>query len=269
MRTIDLNCDLGEDDSEVGRSTDSCLLRLVSSINLACGGHAGSPSRVDELIRESLPLRLGIGAHPAYPDRHSFGRRVMPLSMSQLLESLCEQISLVAEISGSHGTSLQHVKPHGALYHQASHDSETANCVVLAILRSAPGAIVVGPFDSCLLTCAAASGLTVAAEGFADRRYCSDGTLVPRSAPNALINDPVEAARQAARLSLEEPIVSDSRSQIVVPCDTICLHSDSPDAVSLAQAVRHSLNDLRIVVQPLIPQPENPRDPGRPRPRCS
>jgi UPF0271 protein len=269
MRTIDLNCDLGEDDSEVGKSTDSSLLRLVSSINLACGGHAGSPGRIEELIRESIPLRLGIGAHPSYPDRHSFGRQVMSLPMLQLLDSLCEQISLVAELCRRQGTSLKHVKPHGALYHRASHDYETASCVVKAIARSAPGTIVVGPANSCLLTSAVAAGLPVAAEGFADRRYRSDGRLLPRSDSNALITDPLDAARQTARLSLGESIESDSLSQILVPCDTICLHSDSPGAVLLAQAIRQSLNDLGIAVQPLSPQPENRRDPERLQHRCS
>ena len=254
MLTIDLNCDLGEDESPAGKQTDSALLPFVTSINIACGGHAGSETRIEELIREAMPSGIGIGAHPGYADRATFGRTALKLSPLELIESLSQQISLVAGIARRLGTSLQHVKPHGALYHQASTDFGTADCVIQAIQQASPLTAVMGMAGCVLLTMAAAEGLQILTEGFADRRYQADGTLVPRTQPNAVITDLHEAAQQAFCLTSGGSVQTVEGTPLVVPCETICIHSDSPGAVDTARAIRSLLNQQGIRLRPPIPQ---------------
>jgi len=221
MRSIDLNADLGE-----GGSEDAVLLTLVTSANIACGGHAGS----DEIMRRSIELALAsgvkIGAHPGYEDRANFGRREMELPLEMVTDLVARQ---VAKLAGFTGGRLHHVKPHGALYNQSDRDSELAAAVVAGVKRISPDMILYAPPAGKLAAAGRAAGLTVMAEGFADRRYRPDGSLVPRTEPGAVITDIDEAVAQALELA---------RGGLI---DTICVHGDGAHAVEMLRAIRGAL----------------------------
>ncbi len=221
MRSIDLNVDLGE-----GGSEDTTLLTLVTSCNIACGGHAGS----NEIMRSSIDLALAsgvaIGAHPGYEDRENFGRREINLPLDAVTDLVARQ---VGKLAGFAGGQLHHVKPHGALYNQADRNSELAAAVVAGVKKISPHLILYAPPAGKLAAASRAAGLTVMAEGFADRRYRADGSLVPRSEPGAVITDIGEAVEQA---------LEHARSGLI---ETICVHGDGAHAVEMLRAIREAL----------------------------
>jgi len=221
MRSIDLNADLGE-----GGSEDGMLLTLVTSANIACGGHAGS----DEIMRRSIDLALAagvkIGAHPGYEDRENFGRREMDLPLAMVTDVVAHQVE---KLAGFTDGQLHHVKPHGALYHQADRNSELAAAVVAGVKRITPDLILYAPPAGKLAAAGRAAGLTVMPEGFADRLYRPDGSLVPRTEPGAVITDIAEAVAQALKLA---------RGGLI---ETLCVHGDGAHAVEMLRAIRMAL----------------------------
>ena len=227
MVRIDLNADLGE-----GEPCDAELLKVVTSCNIACGGHAGDASSMRDTVEAALGRQVAIGAHPSYPDRQGFGRRSQFLAGDDLLSSLGRQIEALREIAGQCGAELRHVKPHGALYNDAARDAELAAIVVAATLQAAPGASLVGLPNSELETEAKRRGLSFVAEGFIDRAYQSDGQLKPRSEPGAVLGDVDEIVQQALGL--------------VGTVDTLCIHGDTRGAVAAASAVREALQNSGV-----------------------
>lgn len=224
--TIDINADIGEGAGTSRLAEDSALLELISSANIACGYHAGDATSMRETVRASRERTVTIGAHPSYPDIPGFGRRELGLAPTQIRRHVAAQVSALNAICKAEGARLSYVKPHGALYNTIVRDEVQAAAVVEAV-RDA-GLPLVGLPGAASLRLAQAAGMPVVLEGFADRGYTDEGTLIPRSEPGALLDDPRDAASQAVRL-LHDGV------------DSICVHSDSPGALDMVRAVRVAL----------------------------
>jgi UPF0271 protein len=236
--SVDLACDAGEASTPEGVAIERAIMERVTSVHIACGGHAGDASTMRRTIESALSLGLAIGAHPSYPDREGFGRRSVRISGDELRASLQDQIALLAELAGEAGAELVHLKPHGALYHDASLRPEVADAI--AEIASAAGLLLVGAAGSRAVERWRGAGLRVAPEGFADRRYLADGSLRPRAEPDAVIADPIAAAEQALKLALGEPIeIPDGVLRLDVR--TICVHADSPGAAAVVVSVADRL----------------------------
>jgi UPF0271 protein len=246
-RAIDLNCDLGEDPA--ARDLDEALLRVVTSANVATGGHAGDGESMRTLARLCLEHGVALGAHPAYPDREGFGRRPLDLEPSAIEHLVFEQVHALVEAARAEGATLTHVKAHGALYHAAHRRGEVALALARAVLALDPTLVLVAPVASPALTLWRSMGLTAAAEAFADRRYDADGRLAPRTEPDALLLDPAEAAEQAALLA--RGALRPDGSPLPTGADTLCIHGDTPGALGIAQAVRARLAHEHVTVRPL------------------
>ena len=246
---MDLNADLGE--AEMVLPRDLAVLAEVSSANIACGFHAGNVEVMRETCREAVSRGVAIGAHVSYRDREGFGRRPLEVSDGELSDDLVEQCRTLQQSAASSGGVVAYVKPHGALYHRMGTDPQVALVVLHAmslcripLLLSAPGEVVAK---------AAGSGevaVTVVFEGFADRAYRRDGTLVPRGEEGAVLDDPVEVARRAVSLAVRGGVEADDGSWVEVRCDSICVHGDSPGAAASSRAVRAALVDAGVTVGP-------------------
>jgi 5-oxoprolinase (ATP-hydrolysing) subunit A len=229
-RTIDLNADVGE-----GMPTDRELLALVTSASIACGFHAGDDATMHAMCHEAVARDVSIGAHVGYHDREGFGRRPLNVTPETIEAETAEQIALLQEIARAEGGDVGYVKLHGALYDRANRDTECADAVVRALEHRGRLAALAFP-DSELINRAEAAGLATAAEGFADRGYTSDGALVPRSEPGALLEQP-EAIAQALRLSAAGHIRS------------LCVHGDTPGALELARRLVDELQAAGVQLQ--------------------
>ena len=247
MHTIDLNGDVGEG------FDDLAMLPYLTSLNVACGGHAGDAVSILNTVAAGATRGLAIGAHPSYPDRAGFGRRELDLPPAELERALGEQLSLLAAIARDLGVRLTHVKPHGALYNRAARDPAVARVVARTVAACDPGLTLISLPGSALLVAGREVGLPIAAEGFADRRYCGDGSLAPRGTPGAVLADPHSAAAQAVALARGLPIATTDGVPITLAVATICLHSDSPDAAAIAPAVRRALADAGFELRALAP----------------
>jgi UPF0271 protein len=226
MRMIDLNADLGE-----GGTEDELLLGLVSSCNIACGGHAGSDDTMRRTLAHALAAGVALGAHPGYEDRENFGRRELELPPQAITELVVRQVEKLAALAHEMGADLHHVKPHGALYNQANREKPLADAVIAGVLEVSPKLRLYAPPDGALAAAARAAGMTVRAEGFADRRYQDDGSLQPRSQPGAVIESPEEAVAQALALANSGRF------------ETLCAHGDGGHAATLLLAIRSALEN--------------------------
>jgi UPF0271 protein len=251
MHRVDLNCDMGEGFGRYSIGNDEALLDHVTSANVACGFHAGDPSVMRRTVELATSKGVAVGAHPGYPDLMGFGRRYMELTLEQAHDLVAYQVGALAGIARSVGSELQHVKPHGALYNAAAIDSELADSIATAVQRVNPDLILLGLSDSELIAAGRRAGLRTASEAFADRTYQPDGTLTPRSHPEALVSDHETAAAQAVRLVTEGRVRSIQGVDVEVNADTICIHGDSPDAPSFAELIRARLEASEIEVRAL------------------
>lgn len=240
---VDLNADLGE-----GAAADDALLEVITSANIACGGHVGDEASMRAAVRGALRRGAGIGAHPSYPDRDGFGRRVMALTGAALTEVLVEQIQQLAAVAREEGARLQHVKAHGALYNVAVDDADIAGAIGDAVRRVDPGFIAVALAGSPMAAVFRETGLRTAGEGFIDRGYTAAGRLVPRGRPRALITDPQIAAARAVRMVQEGMVTSVEGTDVPVRVETLCVHADTPGSVGIARAVRIALEAAGIEV---------------------
>lgn len=250
MNRIDINCDLGEGLETDALSNDAQIMPYISSCNIACGFHAGNPKTMRECVRLALVHNVAIGAHPAYNDRKNFGRLQIQVPLEQLHEELCQQISQLKEITSSEGGVLHHVKPHGALYNAAATDLELANCIAESIVKVDPGLVLYGLANSKMEQAASYHKLAFAHEAFIDRAYQSNGQLLPRSQPNAVITDPQQVLPRTLQMITRGSVVSVEGLEISLNCDTICLHGDSPGAVATAKSLAVFLagNQVKIRV---------------------
>ncbi|HVL91148.1 MAG TPA: 5-oxoprolinase subunit PxpA [Actinomycetota bacterium] len=242
--TIDLNADVAEG------ADDAALYSIVTSVNIACGAHAGDDETMRDAVARAREHGVAIGAHPGYPDRDSMGRRALAIPPQEIARLMVEQIAALDRIVSRAGLRIRHVKPHGALYNQAAADAAIARAIASAVAAFDPALTLVGLAGSEMLAAGRAAGLEVAGEAFADRGYRADGTLLPRDEPGALIQDPVRAAAQAVALARGEPVPAGDGS-VVVEADTVCLHGDTPGAVRNAVSVRAALEAAGIKVAPL------------------
>jgi len=238
---IDLNADVGESFGPWSLGEDETLIPVVSSVNVACGFHAGDPATIERTVSLAATAGVAIGAHPGYADLAGFGRREMIVPPADLEAEVLYQVAALAGFAHAAGQVLHHVKPHGALYNRAARDPAVAEAIARAVTRVSTDLVLVGLAGSVALEAARAEGLHVAAEAFADRTYEPDGSLRSRHEPGAVIDDPAACARQALALAGR----ADGRP------DTICVHGDRPGATHRARAVRMALEEAGFQLAPV------------------
>src|SRR5258707_2620617 len=246
MKRIDLNCDMGELPQAIADGTQESLMPSFTSINVACGGHAGDAQTMQTTIEQALRWKLAVGAHPGYPDRANFGRVDLNLSPEAVADSVYQQVRALAEIASRNGISLTHVKPHGALYNQAVHNRELAKAIAKGVARWKTHIVLVGLAGSPMLDVFRDGAFPVAAEAFADRRYESDGTLRSRKHEDALIRNPEEAAWQALGIAERGVVIASDGSEVSVDAQTLCIHGDTPGAPKIAETVARTLREAGI-----------------------
>lgn len=249
MRAIDLNSDLGESFGAWSMGDDTTILEVVSSANVACGFHAGDPAGILRTLKAAAARGVAIGAHVAYPDLVGFGRRNMDIPAEQLTADVIYQIGALQGLARSVGARVSYVKPHGALYNTIAGDPKQAAAVIEALLRVDPALKLVCLANSPLLGWAAEAGLSCVAEAFADRAYTSEGTLVSRSRPGAVLHDAGLIARRMLRLVNEGVIESVDGRVIELQADSICVHGDSPDAVTIARSLKDCLHTAGVKIR--------------------
>jgi UPF0271 protein len=248
VTAIDLNADLGEGFGSWRLGDDDALLDVVTSANVACGFHAGDPSLMHRVCLAAASRGVAVGAQVGYRDLAGFGRRRIDYDPDELRDDILYQIGALEAFCRVAGTSVRYVKPHGALYNTAAVDSGQASAVVAAVRAYDPGLPVLCQPGSVLARLAAADGLIAVAEGFADRGYRADGTLVPRSAPGAVIHDPSAVVARAVRMAVEHTVVAVDGTVVPCPVRSICVHGDTPGAVELAGRVRAALGRVSAFV---------------------
>jgi UPF0271 protein len=252
MLQIDLNADVGESFGAWSMGADEALLAHVSSVNVACGFHAGDPSVIDRTVAAAVRAGVAVGAHPGYFDLRGFGRRELRAPASEVEADVVYQVGALAAFARAHGGRLTHVKPHGALYNQAADDAELAQAIARGTARVSRELVLVGLAGSLAMRQAApACGLRFAAEAFVDRAYDPAGRLVPRSRPGALVDDREAAASAAVRLTRDRVVIAQDGREVGVEADTLCLHGDNPRALDVARAVREALERAGVSVRAL------------------
>lgn len=247
-RTIDLNSDLGESFGQWKMGDDAAMLGLVSSANVACGFHAGSPAGILATLRAAKAQAVAIGAHVSYPDLVGFGRRRMDIASEELTADVIYQIGALQGMARAAGTAVRYVKPHGALYNTVADDERQALALIAAILAVDPQLPLVGLAGSRVLELAGEKGLITVSESFADRAYHADGTLVSRREPGAVLDDPQLVAKRMLQLVTEGGITSIEGTFTPLVADTICVHGDSPAAVQIARRVRTTLAERGVEI---------------------
>ncbi|HEY4815972.1 MAG TPA: 5-oxoprolinase subunit PxpA [Candidatus Acidoferrum sp.] len=253
MKRIDLNCDMGELPEAIADGTQEALMPSFTSINVACGGHAGDEQTMKTTIEQARRWKLAIGAHPGYPDRANFGRLELNLPPEAITDSVYQQVRALAEVAAQCGVRLTHVKPHGALYNQAVHSRQLAEAIANGVARWSRDVVLVGLADSPMIAVFREAGFSIAGEAFADRRYEPDGTLRSRRQPDALIRDPAEASRQALGIVQQGLVTAVNGSRITVAAQTLCIHGDTPGAPEIAATVAETLRQAGINLAPLSP----------------
>jgi UPF0271 protein len=246
-RAIDLNADVGE-----GFSTDGDLVPLVSSVNIACGAHAGDETTMRQTVALAVKHGVAIGAHPGFADRENFGRRELSINPAAAAGLVLGQARILREIAEGMGARVGHVKLHGALYNMAARDAALATAIVTALAGEARVAgrdwTLVALAGCIMVSIAREHGLRVVGEAFADRSYQRDGTLTPRGQPGATLSDAERASRQAVQIAGEGFVAGPDGTEIRVDAETICLHGDGPSAVDFARRIRRDLEARGITV---------------------
>jgi UPF0271 protein len=247
---VDLNADVGERQS-TSPGDDRAILACVTSANVACGFHAGDPGVMRRTVGLACELGVAVGAHPGFPDLEGFGRRALDVSAQDVEDFVVYQVGALAAIAAAQGVRLQHVKPHGALFNMAVRDRTLATAIARAARVIDATLIVLGLPGSELLAAGEREGLRTAREGFPDRAYRLDGTLVPRSERGALVDDPAVAARRAVQMVCEQSVDALDGGSIPLTVDTLCVHGDTPGAAERAARIRAALLDAGVQVRAL------------------
>ncbi len=245
---IDLNTDLGERPHALLDNSEAQIISMISSANIACGGHAGDESTMAQALVLCRRYGLGLGAHPSFPDRINFGRSEMPMTAHELTDCVFEQVRALGRIAKSQGCELQHVKPHGALYNLAAKNKRIAEAIALGVARWSGDLILVGLAHSAMLEVWQAMGFRVVAEGFVDRVYEADGTLRSRAHKDALIHSPESACAQALRIIKGRGVRAYDGTIVPVQAETLCIHSDTANALALLKALRAKLEQENISI---------------------
>lgn len=253
MTAIDLNSDLGESYGAWRMGDDKAMLAVVSSANIACGFHAGDASGILATVRAAAEQGVCIGAHVSYPDRVGFGRRDMDIAAADLTADVIYQIGALQGLAAAAGTRVRYVKPHGALYNRIAVDAKQGAAVIDAIKAIDPTLVLLGLANAPILEQARRAGLEAVAEAFADRAYTPAGQLVSRREPGAVLHDVDLITRRMLRLSAEGVIEAIDGSSIRLSAQSICVHGDSPGAVTIAREVRRALEANGIGIRPFMP----------------
>jgi len=246
---VDLNADLGESFGTWVLGDDEAMLRVVTSANVACGFHAGDPRTLRVTCETAAANGVAVGAQVGYRDLAGFGRRFIDVDPLELTDDVIYQIGALDAMARVAGTSVTYVKPHGALYNTAVHHERQAQAVVEALLAYDRSLPVLGLPGSELLARATAAGLRSVREAFADRGYTPEGTLVPRSEPGALLDDPDEVGRRVVRMVTEGQVVAVDGTVVAIEAESVCVHGDSPGAVAMAASVRAGLDAAGVTVE--------------------
>ncbi len=249
MRTIDLNCDMGESFGAYRMGNDAAIIPYISSANIACGFHAGDPATMRKTVRLAMDNGVAIGAHPGLQDLAGFGRRHIDLSPQEAYDIVVYQIGSLWAFVEAEGGKLKHVKPHGALYNRAAIDAGLAEAIAEAVYKVDPELILFGLAGSALIEAGRQLGLHTASEGFADRTYESTGALTPRQEPGSVITDEQLAVKQVIRMASEGQVRSRQNIDVNVQVDTICIHGDGARAAAFAKRIHESLRDAGIPVR--------------------
>lgn len=246
---LDLNADVGESLGQWRRGNDAAIFNQVSSASIACGFHAGDPRTMRESCAAAAAAGVAIGAHPSYRDLAGFGRQFLDVDPQELRDEVLYQVGALMTIARAEGTSVRYVKPHGALYNTIVRHRAQAEAVVAAMvdLRSALPLLVSPGSEAGRL--AAASGITVVAEAFADRAYNPDGTLVPRTQPGAVLQDVAAVVTQSLRIAVDREVVATDGTRVPLEVQSLCLHGDTPGAVAMAAAVRAALDSAGVAIR--------------------
>ncbi|MFH0992000.1 MAG: 5-oxoprolinase subunit PxpA [bacterium] len=241
---IDLNADVGERPEALADGSEEALIKLISSANIACGGHAGDPNSMRKVVQLCASYQVSIGAHPGYPDKDGFGRIAIALPVEQIEQCVFEQVGELLNIAASCGQSVVHVKPHGALYNTAAKDAAVAAAIARGVERLGCSLTLVGLADSLMLEVWNDRGFRVIGEAFADRIYEPDGSLRPRIHLDSLITDPHRAALQARTIVAEGLIRAIDGSLLTIHAQTLCIHGDTPGALQAIQEIRGALAEI-------------------------
>lgn len=249
MKTIDLNCDMGESYGAWKMGADAQVMPFVTSANIACGFHAGDPATIRRTVRLAVDQGVAVGAHPSLPDLQGFGRRNMRITPEELYDLVVYQAGAVEAFARAAGVRLHHVKCHGALYNMAANDAALSEACARAVRDIGRDVLLYALEGSRMMACAAKQGVRAVGEGFADRGYEDDGTLAARDRPGALIEDSSKAVAQALAMIEEGRVTSLGGRQIPVKPGTLCLHGDQPGAAQFARALRESFQSHAIEVK--------------------
>ncbi|MDP1611785.1 MAG: 5-oxoprolinase subunit PxpA [Sulfuritalea sp.] len=241
MPSINLNADLGEGYGPWRMGDDAAMLDIVTSANIACGGHAGDPEVMRRTVRLARERGVSLGAHPSYPDLQGFGRRAMALSPRELESQIAFQVGALMGIAALEAAQVTHVKPHGALNNLACVDRGVADTICSAVRAIDPALVLLAPAASQLVLAGHAVGLAVVEEIFADRAYLPDGQLVPRSRPDAMIHSAAACLAHVLAMLDAGALIAVDGTRIPTPIGSICVHGDSPDAVDVARHLRQGL----------------------------
>ena len=252
MPTIDLNCDLGESFGNYTLGLDEQVMDHITSANIACGFHAGDPLVMGQTVELAVPRHVGLGAHPGLPDLMGFGRRKMTCSPDELYHYTLYQIGALQSMAQAHSGRLNHVKPHGALYHMVLEDRETARAVAQAVHDFDPSLFCVtlaGPKGDLMQDVIEDIGLRVMREAFPDRAYTAEGRLAPRGTPGAVVTDPNLVAERAVKMACEHTVISTDGHPITLKAQTFCVHGDTPTALDLVKSIGLTLEKNGVTLQ--------------------
>jgi UPF0271 protein len=245
---MDLNSDVGESYGRWTLGDDQAMFRSVTSANVACGFHAGDPSVIRSTCREAAAAGVVIGAHVGYRDLAGFGRRFLDIDPNELADDVVYQIGALQALAAAEGARVKYVKPHGGLYNAIVHHTAQARAVVDAVKSVDPGLPVMGLPGSEVLRLAEAAGLRAVPEAFADRAYTPEGTLVSRSLPGSVLEDPAQVAEHVLRMATESAVRAVDGSILKIRAESICVHGDSPGAVAMAAAVKSALSGAGVTL---------------------
>ncbi len=253
MKTIDLNCDMGEGFGAWEMGEDAALLDYASSANIACGFHAGDPGTMHRTVKLAIEKGVAVGAHPSLPDLQGFGRRRMNVSAQEVYDMVLYQIGAMDGFAIACGGRLAHVKAHGALYNMAARDFSLAQAIAKAVRDFNDSLILFGLSGSELIRAGETAGLKTASEVFADRSYEADGSLTPRTQAGATIGDVDAAIARVRRMIREGKVRSRQGEDVEVRADTLCIHGDEPGAVEFARCIRAALEADGIRLAAVLP----------------
>ncbi|WOE74324.1 5-oxoprolinase subunit PxpA [Alterisphingorhabdus coralli] len=249
MGSIDLNADLGEADDPGDLEADRAMMPVISSCNIACGGHIGNSETMRATLQLARDHGVAAGAHPSYPDRANFGRQTMDITLPELLQSLTSQVCSLIDMGQQFGIGLTHIKPHGALYNDLARDKTLAQPVAASLAENFPGLAIIGLANGAMQAAVEKVGSRYIGEAFVDRRYLDNGHLQPRTEPGSVLTDRAEQAEQAVDIALHNHANSASGKRISIQAQTLCMHGDTEGAAENAAHIRRSLETQSIQIE--------------------